>query len=231
MDQRDDFREAQDFVRAFVRAGYVPVRQFADELAQAQAIFDVDAALLRPTLDEALAALRDDEAGWRDATINDRLTAAFAALEAAGIVALENAGYTMSEGWEDIANAAEERTTPARGGVFFHGQDVERALAGDGLWLAFGAFDDGPTHRPASFALAVDVCRALRRHGVDCTWSGDVDARIAVAPFPWRRRRFTTAPPFEVIEPTAPEPAEWSRPPPPAPEPPPPKRPWWKFWG
>jgi hypothetical protein len=41
--------------------------------------------------------------------------------------------------------------------------------------LAFGAFADGPDHAALSHALAVDICRTLRRHGVQCNWDGDIN--------------------------------------------------------
>jgi len=66
-------------------------------------------------------------------TVNDRIRRAFAELNKRGIVALQNAGMTMSDGWED---ANETATSSTRGATFYHRQDLERAMHGEGLLLA-----------------------------------------------------------------------------------------------
>lgn len=115
------------------------------------------------------------------------VTAAFAALRRRGIVALRNAGYTQGDGWADIAehrHRAELAGEQPRGGVFYHGQDAERARAGGVLYLAFGAFIDGPAHEAASVALAQEVAEVLRAHGFVVTWDGTADQRLAIEPVP-----------------------------------------------
>lgn len=115
------------------------------------------------------------------------LRSAFAALRRRGIIALRNAGYTQSDGWSDIAEhrhrAALAGEQP-RGGVFYHGQDAERARAGGPLYLAFGAFIDGPEHAAASVALASEIAEVLRDHGFVVTWDGTAGQRLAIEPPP-----------------------------------------------
>jgi hypothetical protein len=139
----------------------------------------------------------------------------------------------MSEGWLIVGEESERQDASGKmthGGLFFHEQDVEGGVAGDGLMLAFGAFADGPDHAALSHALAVDICRTLRRHGVQCNWDGDINRRIEVAPFTWRKRRFTEAPSYALVadDPAA-EPDAWRRPPPKTPALLA-KKPWWRFW-
>jgi hypothetical protein len=140
-----------------------------------------------------LAAQRELEESWAEPTTNDRLDVAFATLRRQGIVALQDAGYTMSDGWEDV-HAARDRVPRTWGGVFFHRQDVERAVEGGGLMLAFGAFAGGDDHEPESLRLAKQTCEALAAHDIATEWNGSLRQRIRVLPFEWRKRRWTSAP-------------------------------------
>jgi hypothetical protein len=137
---------------------------------------------------------RKDESRWTKRTINDSIDAAFAAMNKAGIVALQNAGFTMSDGWEDVNEIARGRKKRPRGATFYHGQDLARGVAGDGLMLAYGAYVEGKGHERASLDLASDVVAILREHGVETKWDGSINQRIAIVPFRWRRRRYTKAP-------------------------------------
>ena len=81
-------------------------------------------------------------------------------LEAAGIIALHNAGYTMSDGLDDVGEVYERRKAKglaSRGYCFYHGQDVERAIVGGGLFLAFGDMRDEPEAAPAEHAHDEEV--------------------------------------------------------------------------
>ncbi|MCA9651609.1 MAG: hypothetical protein KC501_16955 [Myxococcales bacterium] len=144
-------------------------------------------------LGRALTEQRAREQGWTEPTHNDRIDTAFAELRRRGIVALQDAGYTMSDGWEDV-HEARRRVKGAWGATFFHRQDVERGVDGRGLMLAYGAFADGDEHEPQSLRLAREVCEVLEAHGVPTRWSGSLSARIEVLPFEWRKRRWTRAP-------------------------------------
>lgn len=115
--------------------------------------------------------------------MNKQIAKAFAELDRRGIIALQNAGYTMSDGWSDIAehrHRAEQSGRTMRGGVFYHGQDAARARAGGPLYLAFGSFAADPDHEPLSRALARETCEVLLAHGLKATWNGSVDSRIAI---------------------------------------------------
>jgi hypothetical protein len=183
----------------------------------------------QPTVRAALAAVlteqRNAEAWWTDAHSNDRLSAASLRWST------PTTRY-LRPGWLSLRTSERQKANGelTHGAVFFHEQDIESGVAGHGLMLAFGAFDDGPEHGPLSHALAVDVCRTLRRHGVRCDWDGDLNRRLAVAPFTGSRRRFTEAPPYALIadDPDA-EPEAWRRPPPKATTLAA-KKPWWRFW-
>ncbi len=136
----------------------------------------------------ALEAREELEASWPANTMNDRIDAAFKELGETGIVALQGAGYTLSDGWDEANDIAAQLEPAPRGAVFYHWQDLERGVRGEGLWLAYGAYVEGDGQEQASLAIAAEACEVLRRHGVAVTFRGNIDERIFVEPFTWQRR-------------------------------------------
>jgi len=116
-----------------------------------------------------------------DPCINGSLDAAFAELDRIGIVALQAAGFTQSDGWYDVTVAAERRGG-ARGGCFYHEQDLERGIRGEGLMLGFGALGGGD-----DVEIGHAIVSTLRAHGVETIWNETKEQRIAVPPFVWYR--------------------------------------------
>jgi Domain of unknown function (DUF6891) len=174
-----------------VRSGFGTETEVIEDIEQLveDELGDSDPKLVRELQAEArrlLAAQHDEELTWTGRSTNDAIERAFEELTENGVVALENAGYTQSDGWSDANEAAEDRDPPPRGAVFYHGQDVERGVAGEGLYLTFGAYADD---EEASLAIAREVCDTLASHGVETSWDGNVGTRILIPPFPWRRRR------------------------------------------
>jgi hypothetical protein len=151
-----------------------------------------DAALraeVRALVTEGLAEQRARERSWADETVNDRIDEAFDELWDSGIVALQNAGHSPEEGWEDARDAARLADDP-RGAVFWHGSETERAVDGAGLRLTFGSLD---TDADAA-EIGEEVVAVLRKYGIDAVWSGNADDPIRIGPFEWRKRAFTEAP-------------------------------------
>jgi hypothetical protein len=148
---------------------------------------DADAAMLRaavaPEFDKKSAA----EASWPDTTDCDRLDRAFDKLNSRGIIALHNAGYTMSDGIYDVAEVLHERGRKGiRGYCFYHGQDVERAVEGGGLTVAFGDLDDDAIKKAEIGRLVKEV---LQESGLTVEWNGDSETRLNIPGLDWRRRR------------------------------------------
>ena len=132
---------------------------------------------------------REREREWSERTTNDRLDAVFAELDGGRFVALQNAGYTMSEGWEDVHEHRARSGKTKIGAVFYHGQDLERGVAGEGLLLAYGTFDgDDPE---GDVKVGREICEVFAGHGFELEWNGDPNQRLRVRPFAWQRRYFT----------------------------------------
>lgn len=153
---------------------------------------DLDPALLRHEaqrfLREAMAEHEAAQAGWPVLTDCDRLDDAFAALEATGVIARQN--FTCcgtcgsTEIWDEV-DAVAKAGRPTRGYAFYHMQDTERAAEGDGLYLNYGACEDG---EDAALAVANDIVTQLEAHGLRTEWNGSWNQRIGVS-LDWKRRR------------------------------------------
>jgi hypothetical protein len=172
-------------IRTWVWSGFYSldeVQEMIDDLLED----GVDQAMLRASIASEFGEKAAAELVWPRKTDCDRLDEAFAALENDGVIALQNAGYTMSDGLSDVGEALNDRVkSDVRGYCFYHEQDLERVVRGDGLMLAFGDLDDDPVKK-AEVGRA--VVRALERAGLEPEWNGNPETRINIPKFDWKRR-------------------------------------------
>ena len=156
---------------------------FEEELPRPMLRVEASAAL-RAALAEHRAAERD----WDEITDCDRLDAAFAALEEGGIIARQN--FTCcgtcgaSEIWDEVEEAQKEGVA-TQGYAFFHMQDTESAIEGHGLYLNYGACEEGEA---AAIAVGHRIVAALEAQGLGTEWDGSWGQRISVA-MVWKKRR------------------------------------------
>jgi hypothetical protein len=172
---RSGFYDAERLLEIFCEEMYEPGELERDEVA---AVIDVESA-----------RLAEERRSWPALTDCDRLTRAFAALNARGVIALENAGNTQSDGYDDCGQAYDEHPDRASvlGYCFYHGQDLERAVRGQGLHLAFGPVD--PAEEATKGPVVGAIVRAeLERAGLEVEWDGTFAQRIFVPGIVWRRR-------------------------------------------
>jgi hypothetical protein len=184
MSEADDY--ILDAIRNWVWSGfYSPdeVNALIDDILED----DADEAMLRAAVAPEFERKAAAEASWPDTTDCDRLDHAFEELNARGVIALHNAGYTMSDGIGDVSQVLHERGRKGiKGYCFYHGQDVERAVAGGGLMVAFGDLDDDKTKKAEIGRLVKDV---LQESGLAVEWNGDPETRLNVPGLAWKRRR------------------------------------------
>ena len=187
----DQIDELRDQIRRDVASAFYDEDMILKNAADAFAD-DLDADVLRTQaqqfLREALRAQSQASRHWPDVTDCDRLDAAFAELEAAGIVCRQN--FTCcgtcgsAEIWDEIV-AAEEDGLRARGYAFYHIQDTDAAVDGGGVFLSYGACDDGEA---AAIAIGRAIVAEISAHGLTVEWDGSWDRKIQVA-LKWQRRR------------------------------------------
>jgi hypothetical protein len=179
-------KEMTDFVRlrvALATDTFAEIVEATTEyLEDADDAEAVPAAAHRIASRELTAHLRE-QATWAPITDSDRVTSAFAALNAAGIVAREQFTCCQTCGNAEIGAEVPPGGDP-EGYTYYHEQDAERAAESGSLFLAYGSFQSGQK----SEAIGARVAAELRGQGLTVTWDGDPAQRISV-PLRWQRRR------------------------------------------
>ncbi|MFJ5088132.1 DUF6891 domain-containing protein [Streptomyces sp. NPDC088674] len=181
-----DLAELEGVVRVALHGGYRDPEALA-ELAEEYFVADdrrpVTAAQARALVDRLWRERLAEQEAWHGETDPERLTRAFTALDAAGVVAREDFTCCRSCGMGEIG--AEAGPGGARGFVFFHEQCTDGAVTGGGLRLYYGGFDD---EERTTAAIGREVVAALAAAGLRTTWDGSPARAIEVTPLDWRRR-------------------------------------------
>lgn len=171
--------EAEEYATTLVRTGFndrdevleAVLESHEDELSEQEAA---------DLVDRLWAARLAEQATWPETTEVDRLLSVFETLDANGIVARADFACCGNCGHTEIGAEAGDS---ARGYVFFHQQDTERAAEGGGLHLAYGTFGDGD---PAE--VGREVVAALTAANLPTEWDGTAGRRILVSPLNWQVR-------------------------------------------
>jgi hypothetical protein len=185
--------EVHGYVRIDIAAGFDPPAAIIDSVVDVMSD-EYDAVILRRLVEqvvaEQLAAHLAEQAAWPTTTDCDRLDAAFAALEAHGIVCRQHFSCCGSCGAAEIWDVIAEERAGGRavcGYAFYHWQDTEAAIDGYGLHLNYGAVAQTES---AALDVARAIVAALDAHGLATEWSGVWSERIYVA-LEWKRRRLS----------------------------------------
>src|SRR4051812_5768240 len=141
---KDTERTAREYIERYVRYGlYRPAeveRIVGDDVLGGE----LPRKRVRELVKAEVARQKAEQESWPVVTDCDRLDRAFAALRAAGILAIHNAGMTPSEGIEEMSeqyHAAGGEKSGIVGYCFYHRQDMEYALKYRSLGLAYGDID------------------------------------------------------------------------------------------
>jgi hypothetical protein len=175
---------------AMVRGAFQPRDQIwlaVDDICEEGADPDALRAYASTELDRLWSEQRTVEASWTDRTDCDRLDQAFEELESSGIVCRQDFTCCGTCGSAEIGaelDEAEERGAKVRGYAFYHQQDTEGAVEGFGLYLSYGAEEEGEA---AALVIAREIVAVLQTYGLQPKWNGAWSQRIHV-PLVWRRR-------------------------------------------
>ena len=98
-----------------------------------------------------------------------------------GLIALQNAGYTQSDGYHDFADEYENFPDKSCivGYCFYHGQDLKWAIHGGGLYFAFGPVDPNEEETKGT-EIGYIVREELERVGDQVDWDGTFSNRLHV---------------------------------------------------
>lgn len=152
---------------------------FEDEISEDWAYEQID------RVNEEL--LKESES-WGDDTQTNRLIAAFDELAESKIIALHYTGFTNDDGEYEVTEV--ERTLidndeKSEGYCFYHGQDMERAVRGEGLYISFQKIDN--VSDVVSREVAKKIVEVLEKHNLKVDWNGKAATRIFLPEFKWER--------------------------------------------
>lgn len=142
----------------------------------------------KSTIDELFRVKLDDQKNWPNVTDCDRLDKAFDEMNSSGIIALQNAGMTQSEGWSDARSAYRSQGGKASGidgYCFYHGQDLQGVVIRNVLYLAFGAVNQDKVD---GIAVGKRIVSILKSHQFEVEWNESFDERIEIRNIDWKRR-------------------------------------------
>lgn len=196
--QKGLLKELQERVALEVKGGFANQREIleliSDVMKYDYELKGDDLKEMRKKLKDIIADLleqhKKEQATWPEVTDCDRLDAAFAELEEQGILTAQNAGYTQSDGFDDISEKyfrlTKKQQKDSIGFVFFHGQDLERVLESKKLLLAFGA---GKGDAKSDVKVGKIIQKVLMAHSFKVKWNGKSDTRLEISKFTWQKRR------------------------------------------
>ncbi|MEZ0228316.1 MAG: hypothetical protein ACAI25_06800 [Planctomycetota bacterium] len=185
-DPEDLLAEVRELIAREVSAGFSTDEEIREQIVDmVSEEGDPDDELLDRIdglIEKAVTGRAGEQEAWTGLTDCDRLDAAFAELQASGIVCRQNWTCCQSCGLAEIGG---ELGRASRGYVFFHQQDTEGAVETGSLFLAYGACSDVEAEQ---LALAHEIARNLRENGLEVEWDGDLGRRIIVK-MEWKKRR------------------------------------------
>ncbi len=131
--------------------------------------------------------LKEESKKWDKTSDTQRLIQAFDELCQKNIIALHNAGYTISDGEEEVVEVEKELrkvNIRSEGYCFYHQQDLERAIQTGNLYIAFQKIDN------SSEKVAIDVgkkiVKILEKYDFKVEWDENVNERILIKDFEWQ---------------------------------------------
>lgn len=152
---------------------------FEDEISEDWAYKQINA------VNEEL--LKESES-WGENTQTNRLIAAFDELAESKIIALHYTGYTMDDGeYEviEVERTLNDNNEKSEGYCFYHGQDLERAVRGDGLNISFQKINNESD--VVSKEIAKKIVAVLEKHDLNVDWNGKASSKILLPEFKWQR--------------------------------------------
>lgn len=180
--------DALSRMRGLVRAGVATRAEMLEILLdESDAKSDAEVARVTAELDREIAKKAAEESSWSAVLDTDRLDSAFESLEKHGVLCLHDAGYTQSDGFGDAEERRDEEGGDASGYdayCFYHRQDVEGAVDGRGLYIAFGSFKS----KEGDVKIGRKIEYRLEEAGLRVVWDGTAESRLHLPEFDFRRR-------------------------------------------
>lgn len=124
---------------------------------------------------------------WQHPTDTEKLHLAFDNLCRENIIALHNAGYTLSEAIYDaqeVWSDAEDEGLKPIGYCYYHGQDLERVIEYGELTIGFSGAK--ANNDKEAIIIGHKVVAALEKVGFTIDWNNTASSRISIPDFKWQ---------------------------------------------
>ncbi|MHC5247668.1 DUF6891 domain-containing protein [Enterococcus sp. LJL90] len=186
IDLQEEIIEALNFT---INSGYFSVSEIQELATEYLSEIFEDYELPKPsgeTIQEITQAVQ--QAHSADKQMNYlRLRKIFDQLNQQGIIAIDFAGFDISEGLEDVGEVVrfmQEQQIPRQGYCFCHQQDIERALDSESriLYLAFHSTNGDEEQ---ALRVAEKIVELFTEAGLQPRWDGSLDERICLLNFEW----------------------------------------------
>lgn len=180
--------EISDEIKAFIKSGFFDKEETFENIQDMFYNETLDEVWIKEEIEKQYEQRLVEQNTWEKETDFERLAQVFDKLNSSGIIALHNAGYTRQDGEGDTEEMHEEleaKGIKTRGYCFYHTQDMDRAIEGDNLLLAFGDFDNDDK---LGTGIGKEIVAALHEEGFKTDWSGSVETRIEVVGIKWQKR-------------------------------------------
>jgi len=180
--------EIADEIKAFIKSGFFDKEETFENIHDMFYNETLDKAWVKQEIKKQYEQQLAEQATWQKETDFDRIAWVFDKLNSSGIIALHNAGYTRQDGEGDTEQIHEDlkaKGIKTRGYCFYHTQDMERAIKGDNLFLAFGDFEG---NGKLGEDIGREIVAALHEKGFKTDWNGSIEKRIEVVGLKWQKR-------------------------------------------
>lgn len=117
-----------------------------------------------------------------------RLQEIFDQLNQEGIIAIDFAGYTISEGHEEVDTVfafMKKNNLPRKGYCFYHQQDIERSMNDKKLFLAYHSLNGD---EKSALKIGEYIVDLLVKANFKVEWDGSLDQRISILDFIWDKK-------------------------------------------
>ena len=126
---------------------------------------------------------------WKNPTDTQKLIKAFDELCSMNIIALHNAGYTTSDGMDEVGEVEKElrkKNIVSDGYCFYHEQDLARALDSENpsLTIAFQKMENSDD--AVTIGVGKKVSEILRKNGLEVVWDETANLKITIPNFKWQ---------------------------------------------
>lgn len=177
-----------------IRMGFLPVdlikELVVEEVEDNEFNEEISEEWINTLVDSEFKKITEESKNWKKPTDTDKLIAAFDELCALKIIALHNAGYTTSDGEEEVVEVEmelRESGITSEGYCFYHEQDLQRAIDPDQNKLAIAFQKINNSDKEVTAKVGNIVADVLKKNGLNVSWNGDVNKKIELLNFTWQK--------------------------------------------